>query len=152
MLEKKEKLESRCHKKTCKITVDEYNTILSGDVTDLIFVTEKSLIKELAVDMLIHNYKPKVIIDYERIAYVEEITNVRVTFDMKISASYELESFLDGDYQSFYILPSGLNVLEVKFDDILPSHIRNIVESYSFKQTSFSKYYYGRKIIDTYKR
>ena len=54
MLEKKEKLESRCHKKTCKITVDEYNTILSGDVTDLIFVTEKSLIKELAVDMLIH--------------------------------------------------------------------------------------------------
>ena len=152
MLEKKEKLESRCHKKTCKITVDEYNTILSGDVTDLIFVTEKNLIKELAVDMLIHNYKPKVIIDYERIAYVEEITNVRVTFDMKISASYELESFLDGDYQSFYILPSGLNVLEVKFDDILPSYIRNIVESYSFKQSSFSKYYYGRKIIDCYMR
>ena len=133
-------------------TTDEYNTILSGDVTDLIFVTEKSLIKELAVDMLIHNYKPKVIIDYERIAYVEEITNVRVTFDMKISASYELESFLDGDYQSFYILPSGLNVLEVKFDDILPSHIRNIVESYSFKQGSFSKYYYGRKILDCYMR
>ena len=152
VLEKKEKLESRCHKKTCKITVDEYNTIVSGDVTDLIFETEKNLIKELAVDMLTHNYKPKVIIDYERIAYVEEITNVRVTFDMKISASYELENFLDGDYQSFYILPSGLNVLEVKFDDILPSHIRNIVESYSFKQGSFSKYYYGRKILDCYMR
>lgn len=102
--------------------------------------------------MLIHNYKPKVIIDYERIAYVEEITNVRITFDMKISASYELENFLDGDYQNFYILPSGLNVLEVKFDDILPSHIRNIVESYSFKQGSFSKYYYGRKILDCYMR
>ena len=95
---------------------------------------------------------PKVIIDYERIAYVEEITNVRITFDMKISASYELDNFLDGDYQSLYILQSGLNVLEVKFDDILPSHIRNIVESYSFKQSSFSKYYYGRKIIDSYFR
>ena len=145
-------MESRCHKKSCKITVDEYNQIVSGDLTDLIFETEKKLIKELAVDMLIHNYKPKVIIDYERIAFVEEITNVRITFDMKISASYELESFLDGEYQSFYVLPSGFNVLEVKFDDILPSHIRNIVESYGCKQGSFSKYYYARKIVDSYMR
>ena len=150
VLEKKEKLESRCHKKSCKLTIDEYNQIISGDPTDLVFEAEKKLIKELAIDMLIHNYKPKVIIDYERIAYVEEITNVRVTFDMKISASYELENFLEGDYQSFYVLPSGVNVLEVKFDNILPSYIRNIVESHNYKQTSFSKYYYGRKIIDSY--
>ena len=102
--------------------------------------------------MLIYNYKPKVIIDYERIAYVEEITNVRITFDMKISASYDLEHFLDGDYEKFYINPNGVNLLEVKFDDILPSYIRRIVESYNFKQTTFSKYYYGRKIIDSYMR
>ena len=102
--------------------------------------------------MMIYNYKPKVIIDYERIAFVEDITNVRITFDMKISASYELEKFLTQDYQSFYVLPSGLNVLEVKFDEILPSHIRNIIESYGFKQGSFSKYYYGRRIIDSYMR
>ena len=132
--------------------MDEYNQIVSGDVIDLIFDTEKKLIKELAIDMLIHDYSPKVIVDYERIAYVEEITNVRVTFDMKISASYELENFLDGDYQSLYILPSGINVLEVKFDNILPSHIRNIIESYNYNQLSFSKYYYGRKILDCYMR
>ena len=152
VLEKKEKIEGRCHKKSCKITVEEYNNIISGDLTDLVFETGKKLVKELAIDMLIHNYTPKVIIDYERIAYVEEITNVRITFDMKISASYELENFLDGDYQSFYVLPRGMNVLEVKFDDILPSHIRNIVESYRFTQGSFSKYYYGRKILDCYMR
>ena len=152
VLEKKEKIEGRCHKKSCKITVEEYNNIISGDLTDLVFETGKKLVKELAIDMLIHNYTPKVIIDYERIAYVEEITNVRITFDMKISASYELENFLGGDYQSFYVLPSGINILEVKFDDILPSHIRNIVESYRFTQGSFSKYYYGRKILDCYMR
>ena len=152
VLEKKEKLENRCHKKSCKITMQEYESIVSGDITDIVFDTDKNLIKELAADMLIHNYCPKVIIDYERIAYIEEITNVRITFDMKISASYELDDFLTGDYQNFYILPGGTNILEVKFDDILPSYIRNIVESYSFKQTSFSKYYYGRKILDSYMR
>lgn len=152
VLEKKEKLEGRCHKKSCKITVDEFNTIVNGDITDLVYDTDKKLIKELACDMLLHNYRPKVIIDYERIAFVEEITDVRITFDMKISASYELDKFLDGDYQNYYILPSGLNVLEVKFDDILPSYIRKIVESYNYINGSFSKYYYGRKLVDSYFR
>ena len=152
VLEKKEKKESRCHKKSCKLTLEEYKSIVSGNITDIVYDTDKTLIKELAKDMLIYDYRPKVIIDYERIAYVEEITNVRITFDMKISASYELENFIDGNYNRFYVQPSGENVLEVKFDDILPSYIRNIVESYNFKQTSFSKYYYGRKIIDSYMR
>ena len=152
VLEKKEKLMSRCHKKSCRLTLEEYEKIVSGNITDIVYDTNKNLIKELACDMLMYDYKPKVIIDYERIAYVEEIVNVRITFDMKISASYELEHFLDGNYTRFYINPSNINVLEVKFDDILPSYIKNIVESYSFNQTSFSKYYYGRKIIDTYMR
>lgn len=152
VLEKKEKKESRCHKKSCKLTIDEYYKIVDGDILDLVYDTQKSLIKELAVDMLTKNYKPNIIIDYERIAYVEPITNVRITFDMKISASYELDKFIDGDYLNFYVMPSGMNLLEVKFDEILPSHIRRIVESYGFKQTSFSKYLYGRKIVNNYMR
>ena len=151
-LERKEKKESRCHKKSCRLTLDEYEKIVSGNIIDILYDTDKKLIKELARDMMLYDYRPKVIIDYERIAYVEEITNVRITFDMKISASFDLEHFLDGDYTKFYVNPSGINVLEVKFDEILPSYIRKIVESYGFKQTSFSKYYYGRKIIDSYMR
>ena len=152
VLERKEKINSRCHKKSCKLTLTEYDKIISRNITDIVYDTNKELLKELARDMLIYDYRPKVIVDYERIAYVEEITNVRITFDMKISASYELEHFLDGDYTKFYIQETGENVLEVKFDDILPSYIRNIVESYGFNQTSFSKYYYSRKIIDSYMR
>lgn len=152
VLERKEKLCSRCHKKSCHLTLDEYEKIVSGNITDILYDTDKKLIKELAIDVMFYNYKPKIIIDYERIAYVEELTNVRITFDMKISASYDLENFLKDDYIKYYINPSGMNVLEVKFDNILPSYIRKIVESYGFKQTSFSKYYYGRKIIDSYMR
>ena len=152
VLERKEKIESRCHKKSCKLSLNEYEAIVSGNIIDILYDTDKKLIKELARDMMLYDYRPKVIIDYERIAYVEEITNVRITFDMKISASYELEHFIDGDYTKYYINPSGYNVLEVKFDYILPSYIKKIVESYGFKQTSFSKYYYGRKIIDSYMR
>lgn len=152
VLERKEKLDSRCHKKSCKITIDEYHKIVDGNILDIVYDTDKKLLKELASDILMYNYIPKVIVDYERIAYVEEITNVRITFDMKISASYELDHFLDGDYTKFYIQPSNMNVLEVKFDEILPSYLRNLIESYNFEQSSFSKYYYCRKIIDCYMR
>lgn len=150
VLERKEKIDSRCHKKSCKLTVDEYEKIISGDITDIVYDTDKNLIKELARDVMLYNYVPKVIVDYERIAFVEEITNVRITFDTKISAAYDFDNFLNGDYIRYYIQPSNQNVLEVKFDDILPSYIKKIVESYEFKQTSFSKYYYCRKALDSY--
>ena len=150
VLERKEKIDSRCHKKSCKLTVDEYEKIISGDITDIVYDTDKNLIKELARDVMLYNYVPKVIVDYERIAFVEEITNVRITFDTKISAAYDFDNFLNGDYIRYYIQPSNQNVLEVKFDDVLPSYIKKIVESYEFKQTSFSKYYYCRRILDSY--
>lgn len=150
VLERKEKIDSRCHKKSCKLTLDEYEKIVSGNITDIVYDTDKILIKELARDIMLYNYVPKVIVDYERIAFVEEITNVRITFDTKISASYDFDNFLNGDYIKYYIQPSNQNVLEVKFDDVLPSYIKKIVESYEFKQTSFSKYYYCRRILDSY--
>ena len=150
VLERKEKIDSRCHKKSCKLTLDEYEKIVSGNITDIVYDTDKNLIKELARDIMLYNYVPKVIVDYERIAFVEEITNVRITFDTKISASYDFDNFLNGDYIKYYIQPSNQNVLEVKFDDVLPSYIKKIVESYEFKQTSFSKYYYCRRILDSY--
>ena len=152
VLERKEKREGRCHKKSCRLTLEEYDIIVNGDICDLVYDTDKKLIKEFARDILFYHFEPKVIVDYDRIAYVEEITNVRVTFDMKISASYDFDHFLDGDYTKFYLHESGLNVLEVKFDEVLPSYIRNIVESFGFVQTSFSKYYYCRKALDSYMR
>lgn len=152
VLEKKEKSNGKSYKKSCTITLDEYNDIISGNAFDLGLKSSKKLLKELAIDMLFYDFVPKVIVDYERIAFEEPITKIRITFDTKISASYELDSFLDGDYQSFYLFPRGENLLEVKFEDIVPSYIRKLIEKYSHNQISFSKNFYGRRIIDYYMR
>ena len=61
VLEKKEKLESRCHKKSCRISVEEYEKIVSGGITDIVYDTDKELIKELAVDMLTRDYQLQVL-------------------------------------------------------------------------------------------
>ena len=149
VLEKKEKLNNRSHKKVCPITLKEYEDILSFNM-NLLYETDKLLIKELFRDIMLYNFVPRIIIDYERIAYTEKVTNVRVTFDLKISVSSDIDNFLNGSYHKYPINPGNYNVLEVKFDDILPSYIRKVIESYGFNQTSYSKCYYGMKMINSY--
>ena len=146
-LERKEKLDGRCYKKSCKLTPSDYSCILNKDYEQLLFYTDKPVLREFGVSAMRRLFEPKVIIDYERTAYVEPITNVRITLDRNISASREVNSFLDGDYLRVPVLPEGQHVLEVKFDYILPSSIRSVITRKELIQTSFSKYYLGRKII-----
>lgn len=147
-LEKKEKLFGKCHKKKCKLSVDEYYSIIKGNYMDVFWNTEQKLLKQFIIDIITRDFKPKVIIDYERFAFIEPILNIRITLDTNISASYDIYNFLNSNYIKYPIQNKNYHVVEVKFDDILPSYIKNIFYSYNFKQTSFSKYYLGRKKID----
>lgn len=151
-LERKEKLEGRCHKKRCLITGQEYDRILAGDVSDIMWETDKELLKQFCVHYLKRGFAPKVIICYERSAYAEPITNVRITFDRNISASDEFDRFRNGDYLRTPILPKGQNLLEVKFDYILNSTYRRLISDESLVQSSFSKYYLGRRTINKKER
>ena len=151
-LEKKEKIFGRCYKKSCKITKEEFKIILSKNVSYLFWTTNKELLKKFCLDVMVYDFAAKVIIDYERIAYVEKISNVRVTLDTNITAAYDFDNFLNGNYIKMPLQNNNYEVLEVKFDYILPSYIRNIIRSDGFIQTSFSKYYYGRKKLEEVKR
>jgi len=140
-LELKEKHYGRCYKESCPLTIEEYNAIMNNEISFLFWHTKKQLLKTFCLSMMDRLFTPKVIIDYERVAYVEDIKNIRITFDRNITSSYEIDKFLEGNY---YKLPvSSINVLEVKFDDILPSYIKKIISSDCNDQTSFSKYYNG---------
>ncbi len=143
-LERKEKLYGRCHKDSCRISEGEFDGLFSGDVSNLLYGDRDPLVKRFAADILLRHFTPKVIIDYERIAYVEPITNIRITFDTNISASSSVDSFRDGCYTVIPLQQKSRHVLEVKFDDILPGHIKNMISSNEFQQTTFSKYYLGR--------
>lgn len=148
-LERKEKIDSRCHKDSCPISLEEYQKIISGDASELFWQTQQPLLKQFCVRCMTRNFVPKAIIDYERTAYVEEITNIRITLDENISVSNDIWHFIDGDYIQYPIQKKQQHVLEVKFDDILPSYIRHIITHRNLVQSSFSKYGLGRKTLQT---
>lgn len=87
-------------------------------------------------------------IEYERTAFVYPGGNVRVTFDRNIMASRACGDFFDERVSGMTpVLPEGLHVLEVKYDELLPDHIARQLEIGNLRQTAFSKYYLGRLAV-----
>lgn len=148
-LERKEKRDSRCHKESCPISLEEYAKIVNGDADELFWQTQNPLMKQFCVQCMTRHFMPKAIIDYERTAYVEEITNIRITLDENISVSDDLLRFLDGGYIRYPVQEKNRHVVEVKFDQILPNHIKHIVTNRNLVQTSFSKYGLGRQKLQS---
>lgn len=110
------------------------------------------MLKEFCIDIATKRLVPRVIINYEREAFVEIVSNVRITLDYNISASDELERFLTGDYLRIPVLENKKHVLEVKFDDVLPSYIKAVLQANVLGQQSFSKYYLGRIAVQDKKK
>lgn len=90
-------------------------------------------------------YKPKTIIEYQRIAYTGG-TTTRITFDYDIKSNNNVEKFFDENINYNYLTNKKDVVLEVKFDRFLESYIGTILADYSSCQQSVSKYIMARNI------
>ncbi len=148
-LERKKKRYGLGAKKSCPLSVPEYSSLLSDDCCNVLWNTDQPLLKEFCTLMMVRGFSPKAIIDYDRTAFAEPVTHIRVTLDRNISASYDFDNFTKGSYLRFPLQNEHQNILEVKFDEILPGWLRQLIESLNVRQTTFSKYYLGRKRLES---
>lgn len=145
-LEIKEKKNGFTRKNICRITPEEYN-ILSGK-EGMIPFGNRTPLNELILQKKCMHICPKLIVTYERTAYIHSTGNVRITFDRNIMASKFYNTFLEEKVLGLVpILPIGMHVLEVKYDEVLPFTIAEQLEIGKLRQTAFSKYYLGRKAV-----
>lgn len=142
-LERKEKYMGRCHKESCVISREQCMQLMRGDYAKILWHAEQKLLRRFCAEALARGYIPTAIVTYERTIFTEPITNIRITMDRNISVSAQTDRFLDGDDFRYPLQQSGEHVLEIKFDTILPGHIKNIVSG-TWRKTNFSKYYLGR--------
>ena len=73
---------------------------------------------------------------------------MRITFDRNITAGRDFGAFYAEHPAARPILPTGQHILEVKYDEFLPAPIAQVLELGNLQQTTFSKYYLGRKALD----
>ena len=143
-LECKEKLHGMTRKESTAITRSQLEEVLSripqvtGD-TDPLW-------NQFALKILTEGYRPVTIVQYIRTPLVWQPSNVRITFDTGLASSEDFEGFFDEDLPVRSIMPEGMDLLEVKFDTLLPDHLRHAMNLKNMAVTSFSKYELCRRM------
>lgn len=138
-LEKKSKVRGMCNKVFCKLTLSDYDDLINGRIPQFSEDTPE-MKKQLLTEACIRGMMPKVIVTYERVPFIYNGGNVRITLDRKITSSSSLDRFLSADYPERPILPCGQSLLEVKWDELLPRHIKDYLLVDGLTWTAFSKY------------
>ena len=137
-LEKKSKINGLGNKQSANLSAEEAQKIVDGDF-DWMINSDRPLVQELYSKMKSQGLRPKTIVDYTREPFVFSAGNVRVTLDYDIRTGLYCTDFLNPDCIT---IPAGNApiILEVKWDEFLPSVIRDIVQLESRRTAAFSKY------------
>ena len=137
-LEKKSKKNGLGTKYSAKLSAEEAQKIVDGEI-DWMLQSENSLIQELYCKMRYQGMRPKTIVDYTREPFIFRPGNVRVTLDYDIRTGLHSTDLLNPDAVT---IPAGDAplLIEVKWDEFLPSIIRDAVSLPNRRVGAFSKY------------
>lgn len=147
------RLEYKCksgnngRKMTFTISREEALRMAEGDYSFLLEKRDPLAIK-LYSRLKTGGYRPKIIIDYNRLAYVYTTNDIRITFDTNIKSSIITSVFFDQNVAWKPIMRPGIGVLEVKYNGFLFGHLKKAIESIDSLATSSSKYASSRIACD----
>ena len=143
-LECKRKERGMTHKESCPLTEMQTRMLMEGRALPDI-ASQPPVLRKLTMQMLTRRMRPVVIVEYERVPYVYELGNVRITLDLNVSSGKDVGAFLEESISKRPVMPAGRQLLEVKYDEYLPDFIYNNLQLENLQQTAFSKYYLCRK-------
>lgn len=137
-LEKKSKRNGLGTKYSANLTAEEAQKIVDGNL-EWMLSSGRPLVQELYCKMLYQGIYPKTIVDYTREPFIFRPGNVRVTLDYDIRTGLNCTDFLNPDAVT---IPAGDApiLIEVKWDEFLPSIIRDTVSMPDRRVSAFSKY------------
>ena len=137
-LEVKEKLDSRINKKSKSITQAQMRKLISGEcIEEDGTMEDPATLFNLAIRT--RGLRPKVIVVYERKAFVYQSGNVRITLDRNVRSSSRTDDF--GKTGSSYDWLRGIDaILEVKYDEFIPGFLLQLLELGNLQQSAYSKY------------
>lgn len=127
------------YKESVKLTREEYDRILEGDISFMLKKKER-IAREFFVDARTNLMKPVTIVEYDREPFINDVGTVRITFDKNLRAIGPRENMFEQAAPSFGVIPNEKMILEVKFTGILPEKVRRLFRTYDLIQTSASKY------------
>jgi len=96
-------------------------------------------------------YQPKVIVEYQRLAFVLPVSNVRITFDMNLSSNINHTDLFSNVKDLMPVFQEGKQIMEVKFNQFLPEYLRKVLSSVAVERAAISKYTLARRFHKIHK-
>lgn len=96
--------------------------------------------REVQAQLTTARLRPVVIVDYLREAYVMPYQDIRITLDKRLAVGLNTVGFFDRSLPSMPVLEPGFHILEIKFNDFLPSYYRDLLQGIPAQRSAASKF------------
>lgn len=146
--ERKTKRDQYVFKENVRITRNEAERIIAGDISFLAD-SENCLLKNFYLESRFNLLRPVVLVDYHREAYIHPIGNVRITFDINLHTSLGSVSLFDPNTFTMSVNEQQGVILEIKFDNALPLHIRGLFPNTIRPRLAIGKFAICRTLKNT---
>ena len=136
-LESKQKWADLVRKESAPLTQMQAENILRGDLWDL-YDSRDPLLRSFYLKYRLELLRPSVIVDYEREAYL--FRDVRITFDMDLHTGNYSHGLFDPETPTVPVFPDNRMILEVKFDEMLPDAVSELLRGIPAARSAISKF------------
>jgi len=137
-------------KDTTTISKEAAKEICLGNYA-LLLDKNDPVLNEIYTTFVTKLYKPKVIVEYKRVAFVSPVSNIRVTFDQDLRSNINHLDLFSAVKDSMPVIIESKQILEIKFDDFFPGHLKNVLSAVSSERMAISKYTLARRFHKVHK-
>jgi len=127
-------------KKTSEIVdIQTVKSIISGNY-DLLLSKRSSFLGSAYAKLKGDGYMPRVIVEYDRLAYCLPYNNIRITLDLNLRSYNSCVNLIEPNVASSPVFKDNAQILEIKFTGFLPSHLKSIISKFVSTRNSISKF------------
>jgi hypothetical protein len=137
-------------KETATITRKAAKEVIAGNYRGLLEY-DNPVLNKIYSTFVKKLYRPKVVVDYLRDAYIFDMYNVRITLDKNLRSSNTNFNIFSKNLPTMPVIMENKQILEVKYDECLPDQIRKMIQVRSSERMAISKYTLGRRFHKMHK-
>ena len=139
MLELKGKKNNLTYKRQDRITEEEYNEIINQNYGK-INIDNRKVLEDFINKAKRKNLIPSIIVDYNRQPFIYPVEDVRITFDEDISSGRFNYDLFSENLLPFRAIEANEIILEVKYNNFLPSTIKKVLDTVPKTRIAMSKF------------
>lgn len=143
-LECKSKYGDLISKQSVTIPRDLAEQLIAGDPEGLQRMRHP-LFHDVFREMRTRLLRPAVIVDYVREAYIHPAEEVRITFDKQLRTGLYSSDMFNPSLPTYPVFDDPVEILEVKFDEFLPSYLQGVLSGITAQRSAVSKYVWCRR-------